>query len=499
MGLFNMKDTLQFDPEKYTVRVCELDGRSITYRAFENIPYCANPVDEIQKLNLFVPEAYYAGEKINGYDLHSAPIFAPNTVGGYMPGQADEPGINPMQHVPNSVFEGLYHGYVVACAGIRGRTSGMQTKEFFVGGKGQENIPAGGKLVGRAPALLVDMKAAIRYLRHNRDVIPGNVEHIITNGTSAGGALSAMTGASGNSADFEMYLQEIGVADERDDIFAASCYCPIHNLENADAAYEWLFCGRNDFHRMKMRFENGKVKFEPVDGQMSEKQIALSQELKKAFPKYLNSLHLKDANGNALILDAEGNGSFRDCVEKYILDSANQEMETWDSAKRLKKLAIPGSKADEQGYLTYQNGKAVALDWQGFTKAIGRMKSTPAFDALGMNSPENEEFGTETVFAQHFTEFSYRNSEVNGSLADGEIVKLINPITYIGSADTAPHWRIRHGAYDRDTSLAIPVILATLLQNHDIDVDFSLPWGLPHSGDYDLDALFAWIDRICKE
>lgn len=75
----------------------------------------------------------------------------------------------------------------------------------------------------------------------------------------------------------------------------------------------------------------------------------------------------------------------------------------------------------------------------------------------------------------------------------------MNPLTFIGRADTAPHWRIRHGVYDRDTSLAIPFILQTVLKNHGCDVDFALPWGLPHSGDYDLKELFGWIDRICAE
>ena len=57
-------------------------------------------------------------------------------------------------------------------------------------------------------------------------------------------------------------------------------------------------------------------------------------------------------------------------------------------------------------------------------------------------------------------------------------------------------WR-NTGAFDRDTSPAIPVILATLLRNGGYDVDFALPWGLPHSGDYDLTELFAWIDELC--
>lgn len=67
-----------------------------------------------------------------------------------------------------------------------------------------------------------------------------------------------------------------------------------------------------------------------------------------------------------------------------------------------------------------------------------------------------------------------------------------------GKDDTTKNWRIRHGAFDRDTSIAIPVILATMLKNKGYEVDFALPWGLPHSGDYDLEELFTWIDKLVK-
>lgn len=229
---------LRFNGEKYEVKTCELDGKTITYRAFEGIEYCEKPVDEIQKLNIFVPEEFYEKGEVNGYTLKTVPIFMPNSVGGYMAGSASEPGKN-FLGIINAEFEALRHGYVVVCAGIRGRNSGMATNEFFVGGKAGNDTKKEGRLVGRAPALIVDMKAAIRYLRHNRDVIPGDVEKIITSGTSAGGALSALTGATGNCEDYEPFLKAICAADERDDIFAANCYCPIHNLDNADTAYEW--------------------------------------------------------------------------------------------------------------------------------------------------------------------------------------------------------------------------------------------------------------------
>lgn len=494
-----MTDKLRLSAERYSVKTCEIEGRSITYRAFEDVQYCEHPLDPIQKLNLYVPEAYYRGEQINGYTRDTAPIFLPNTVGGYMPGPVDEPGIDSHTKRVNSIFLALEHGYVVASAGVRGRTSGKVATEFFEGSKEGKLGEATGRMVGRAPAFIVDYKAAIRYLRHNRDLIPGDTERIVTNGTSAGGALSALAGATGNSVDYAPYLKEIGAADERDDIFAASCYCPIHNLENADAAYEWLFCGLNDYHRTKhQRTDTGIIRV-PDEGVMTEEQIALSAPLKALFPAYVNSLGLTDETGAPLTLDTDGEGSFKEYVKRFVIASADKELTTHDNETHRKAVMTPGSSIDEQTYLTIRDGHVVDLDWAAFVRKITRMKQTPAFDAVDLKSPENEELGDEAVDARHFTAFSMEhNTAPDAELADDAMVKRMNPTRYIGEADTAKHWRIRHGAFDRDTSIAIPVILATLLRNKGYDVDFALPWGLPHSGDYDLAELFAWIDGLCQ-
>ena len=131
-----------------------------------------------------------------------------------------------------------------------------------------------GKYIGKAPACIVDYKAAVRYLRHFAKALPGDMEKIITNGTSAGGALSSLMGSTGNHPDYEPYLRELGAAEESDAIFAASCYCPIINMENADTAYEWQFNGVYEYHRSRMVMdEAGRPYFEPVDGQMTEAQV----------------------------------------------------------------------------------------------------------------------------------------------------------------------------------------------------------------------------------
>ena len=491
-------DTLRFNAADYQVKTCTIGERSVTYRAFPGLEYCANPVDSIQKLNLFVPERFYQGESVNGWTLQTAPIFMPNTVGGYMPGPADEPGTDSHNGQINTLFLALEHGYVAASPGVRGRTSGKRSTEFFEGGKADFLGTDTGRMTGRAPALIVDLKAAVRYLRHNRDVIPGDTEKIITNGTSAGGALSALAGASGNSPDYAPYLAAIGAAEERDDIFAASCYCPIHNLENADAAYEWLFHGENTFHlTRKVKTEEG-LKRVPFTGELTEKQAALSRELKALFPAYVNGLRLADSAGNPLTLEENGEGSFKEHIRHLILRSAQRELDTHDTANHLSWLAVPGSAVEEQTCLTIRDGKALDLDWDAYVRTITRMKSVPAFDALDLKSPENEEFGTETSDGKHFTAFSQAHTEVPAELADSAVIKMLNPVRYLGEADTAKHWRVRHGAFDRDTSLAIPVILAALLENKGYSVDFFLPWGLPHSGDYDTEELFRWIDTICR-
>lgn len=492
-----MKHDLRFDPSSYEIRSDASMGEPVVYRAFEQIVYCATPVDPIQTLNLYVPEDYYSGTEHNGYTIHTAPIFMPNTVGGYLPGPADSPGKDRFGR-PNAVLHALEHGYIVACIGVRGRTSGRNTNEFFEGSKAQTAVQETGRAVGKAPAFITDLKAGIRWLRYNRDLLPGDTEHIITTGTSAGGALSALAGTSGNSREYAQDLAAIGALEERDDIFAANCFCPIHNLENSDIAYEWMFCGHDEFSTLRFSVQDGKVVQKGTTGQQTEEQRKISAELKALFPGYLNHLELKDEQGNALTLDRGGKGSFLEAVRTQVIRSAQKELDTHHTASALHEMAMKGSEVEQQSYLTIRNGKIIDLDWEGFVSTIKRMKTAPAFDALDLSSPENEEFGTQTIERRHFTEYAVGHSKVCGEMAEDDLIRKMNPLYFIGKADTAKHWRIRHGTYDRDTSLAIPFILATMLQNHGFEVDFAYPWGLPHSGDYDLKELFEWIDRICS-
>lgn len=123
---FNKTDSgydLTFNDQNARSVEAEVNGEKIQFRSFERIVYVGNPVEpEYQTLNLYVPEAYYNEGEINGYKADTAPIFLPNSVGGYMPAKAasyDKKGRNDS---PSTILVALSKGYVVASVGARGRT-----------------------------------------------------------------------------------------------------------------------------------------------------------------------------------------------------------------------------------------------------------------------------------------------------------------------------------------------------------------------------------------
>lgn len=492
--------SLDFNAKKYEKQNLEYNGVKIDVRAYEKIVYVTNPVDTaFEVMNIYIPEAYFNGESINGYTTETAPIFFPNQIGAYMPAKpastknngmppmggnngAQPQGMRGEGRPPmgnggqvgdvgkreNTVLAALSKGYVVASAGARGRT----------------NKDLKGLFYGKAPAGIVDLKAAVRYLKYNDKVMPGNSNKIISNGTSVGGAMSTLLGATGDNPDYLPYLKELGAANTSDAIFACSAYCPITNLDHADAAYEWQFYGVNSYQKRGPSVPQGNAEAP----QISEDQIKVSGDLKEFFPAYVNSLHLKATNGEVYTLDADGNGSFKTLVKSYLIASAQKALE---GGTDLSKLA----------WLKIENKKVTDLDWDAYVRYMQRQKTPPAFDALDLTSPENSLFGTSTIDKQHFTVYGNKNSIVKGNAADEHIIRMMNPMYYIGtpSTQTAKHWRIRHGSQDKDTGLAISVILATYLLNNGHDVNMELPWDRPHSGDYDLDELFKWVDGISKK
>lgn len=465
-------DGLVFDASvKTQAELTMPDGAVIKYDAYEKLYYVKNVEDSTyQYMNIYVPEGA----------TEQSPIFLREYVGGYMAAEARQP------QAEDATGRALQEGYVVVIPGVRGR-----------------NSVQGDVYTGRAPKGLLDLKAAIRYLRRFDKEIPGNTERIITDGTSAGGAMSALLGATGNSKEYGELLKAMGAADERDDIFCAVCFCPITDLEHADMAYEWLY-GETDSRRSD-----------------ADSKRALTKELAAKFHAYQASLGLKKADGTLLTAD-----NYLDYIKTLIIQSAQEAKDAGADIPDSIGFTFSneaGGQAPINGGVGMPVGGGHTMGMAASRKSVGEyvtdvdmkkylnyivstqpLKSVPAFDSYNVDgaaaSGENGEFGDAQGSNVNFTEWAAAKA---GTAITDDIRQnayLLNPMNFIGTdkAKVAPHWYIRHGARDRDTAFPIPVNLALKLQNSGKDVNFKLPWNRPHSGDYALQELFTWLNSIVK-
>lgn len=479
------KISLAFDAKNYESMSTTVDNKEIKYRAFEYIPYVANPIDiDQQYMNIYVPEEYFNNGTINGYNTQTAPIFMPNAVGGYMPSQAMTPKVE--NGKPNSVLYALSRGYVVASPSTRGRT----------------NKASDGNFIGKAPAVIVDLQAATAYLHANDSAMPGNANRIITNGTSAGGGVSLLQGATGNSSDFQPYLQALGAATAATNVYAVSAYAPITNLDAADMAYEWSYNGITSFNKVTMG--QGELPQANVGGNSAPPQrtmqrvnlnaddLSYSKMLSEHFPDYVNNLQLRDSLGRVLKLDKNGNGTFKNYVKEFIVAAAN-------------KAAAKGTDLSKHTYLVRDNktGTIKDINWEAYNHFVSRSKAPGAFDSRANDTGENSLFGTSTTDNNHFTiTAALHDTTTNQDIyvENAKIVTMMNPMNYLGSpaATNARFYRIRYGTADSNTSVAIPLIVGTRAQNLGYRVDMATPFDVDHSGDYDLEELFNWMDNIVK-
>ena len=239
------------------------------------ISYCATPADaSYETLAVFVPGAYMTGTD-NGDGTYTCTLSEDGTVNGYTASTApivmpiNTPGYSAQSALSEytSVKSYTDAGFVYVHAGCRGRDSG-------------------------APAGVTDLKAAIRYIRWCDEQVAGDAESIFTFGMSGGGAQSAVVGSTGDSALYDAYLEEIGALQGVSDAVKGSmCWCPITNLDSADAAYEWMM---------------GSTR-----SGLSDEEQAISDALAEAFAKYINEAGIKDENGNVLTLESSEEGIYQ--------------------------------------------------------------------------------------------------------------------------------------------------------------------------------------------
>ena len=269
------------------------------------VVYCTKPVSTThQSLGIYIPQEYMTCTESNGYytcsintsgtkgsyTASNAPLVMPVNTSGYSAQKA------PTSYSYSTVSSFIEKGIIYVYAGCRGR---------FEGG---ESYAAG------APWGVTDLKAAIRFLRYNSNLIPGDLNRIYSFGHSGGGAQSCLMGVTGNSELFKDYLNNIGAAmkdsdgnDIKDNIKGSQCWCPITNLDTADAAYEW---------NMGQYYSTGTR----ASGTFTKK---LSDDLTSKYVEYINAIKLKDPSGNELTLTNTNEGTYYNYLKSVIEESLN--------------------------------------------------------------------------------------------------------------------------------------------------------------------------------
>ncbi|MBQ9347152.1 MAG: hypothetical protein IJT94_07425, partial [Oscillibacter sp.] len=465
-----------------------------------------------QTMLVYVPAAYLTADgdgnvtgidheaAVGSYTADTAPIVYLNECGGW---KSSSP-----RSCDTSYIE---QGMVYVTAGARSRDA----------------VGEDGTLTGKAPMQMADLKSGVIQLRANRDVIPGDTDRIVSVGTSGGGQMSSIFGASGNMAEYYPYLYEagaLGVTKSRengyesaypDNIYAAQCYCPIADIENADLAYAWWWVDLAD-----------------AGGTYGDSFTALDRRLQEleadAFVEYLNGLNLKDADGNALTLDGLRSGTYYDSILGNISDALNASAATGDVDPE---TAYPNS----DSWLTKdEDGIWCVTDMAGFMIGTGlvnqRNKAVPGFDPLD-KSAENDAFGTPEDAAVHFSrsvaEILSANYEElsaldgfnaeqvdayisealtgDGALAIAEQTELLNATGMLlgrggySTVNPALYWRVRSGTADQHTSFSVGYNICLTAQMLGLNADYHLVWDMPHGSNEGTSTgtFIDWINDIC--
>jgi len=278
---------LSFASAEEAVSLPKIDMSKWQYEASDDVywqvglSYAANPAaSNYETMGIFVPGAYFTATD-NGdgtytcsvnesgsagqYTALTAPLILPVNTPGYSAMAAPAGYSSSMGY--GSITDYTNAGMIVIFAGARGRDAG-------------------------APAGVTDFKAAIRYTRYNKDLLPGDMDSIFSLGMSGGGAQSALIGATGNSDLYDPYLEAIGaVMTESDAVKGSMCWCPITNLDVADEAYEWNM---------------GNTR-----SGLTEENQAYSDGMALAFAAYINQLGLTDEEGNVLMLTESEEGIYQ--------------------------------------------------------------------------------------------------------------------------------------------------------------------------------------------
>lgn len=508
---------LAFDTAQYTTITVTLDGVSTPVRWYREVCYVGKPmtlapnqrgsnVDNqtcgYQNMNVFVREADAAKQD-------SAILLNVNNGGWFASYQGGLNGWDGVAAITNTNYRGADvvagRSYVstsdtdkVGAALARGMVY-INIASRSRGATAPEGAYTDGIYQGKAPAAIVDAKAAVRYLRLNDGVMPGNASRIVVNGTSGGGAQVTQLAATGDHADYLPYLKAIGAAGVdtagksglSDSVYAVVAYCPIQDMGSADLAYEWMFNVLGTRAAVSADQKAGLI----VDAsgaelvRASNPDPAGSQTLMDQFVTYQAGLGLKNDDGSALTTDnmlAALQAEFKKSASAHVL--AGKSIVAYNAFGSTAANGVAGG----SGTLYYKNdfididasGNVSTFNLANYLKYVAkqaRLKAIPSFDQVGQtpalaatatadttaagatifgnySGGESNLFGTAAQVYSNFTEYGWNHNNggdaINAAQSDVGLLntgytwagnpqrefllgqyKLINALPYIGKTD----------------------------------------------------------------
>jgi hypothetical protein len=512
---------LAFDATRYTTITITLDGVSTPVRWYREVCYAGKPmalaaqqpalgppinVDNTtcgyQNLNIFVREADAARQDnaillnvnnagwfasyqggLNGWD-GTAPISGSNYRGADVVAGRSYVSTSNTDKIGAALARGMV--YINMASRSRGATA-------------PAGVYSDGVYQGKAPAAVVDAKAAVRYLRLNDARMAGNASRIVVNGTSGGGALATQLAATGKHADYLPYLQAAGAAgidanglsSISDGVYAVVAYCPIQDMGSADIAYEWMFNVLGTRALVSADQRAGLI----VDGSGAELVRAANPDpagslaLMNAFVSYQAGLGLKNDAGAALTTDnllAALQAEIQKAASSHVLGGGT--VVAFGASGSTAANGVAGG----SGTLSYQNdfidvdatGTVSYFNMSNYLKYVAkqsRLKAMPSFDQVGQTAilattatgdttasgavvygnyhgGESNLFGTASQVYANFTEWGWNHNNggdaVNARQADVGLLntgftwaaspqreallkqyRLINALPFIGKTD----------------------------------------------------------------
>ena len=330
----------------------------------------------------------------------------------------------------------------------------------------------------------------------------------------------------------------------KDNVKGSQCWCPITNLDTADAAYEWNI---GQYYSTDTR----------ADGTFTK---LLSDDLSAKFVEYINSLELKDPSGNKLSLTSTNAGSYYDYLKNIIEESLNNFLSDntfpWTreaekefprgGMRRLDTQAVTYNTVND--YINYLNSdynwvtydsstnKATITNVGDFVKKLKPpSKDVGAFDDLNRNQGEIKVFGTKPgEYVKHFDQITYNLLNSNQDKYSGKSnwnsdypseylndfddtdsvgnsvlyrLNMYNPMYYLSNyypgyktSDVADYFRINTGIFQSDTGNVVEIDLYLALINYGKNVEFTTVWEKKHvkaerTGDSDTNFI-NWIAEI---